>query len=241
MGNHSSAQALIAETMAKVKMLEAEIEALPGKENKKARNAKSREIADLKKDADFVDAERILVGKEPITPSNKTPQNAPPKKGEYDDLFANCDAGKMYVAATTTELLFSSKKKKEKPQKGLSEKELEDMEKLKQNIMTKKAELKADGMSGGQINKDSDIVDWVAKLNALKEKEAALKGNMTEKDLKQEAKGKKGDDKEIAKLKQDIEDYKLKLKEEFGYTKQEINKDPDLVDMQTRYKQMGGK
>merc|ERR1711959_864327 len=105
---------------------------------------------------------------------------------------------------------------KEKPQKGLSEKELEDMEKLKQNIMTKKSELKAEGMSGGQINKDSDIVDWVAKLNAL-------------------------EDKEIAKLKQDIEDYKLKLKEEFGYPKQEINKDPDLVDMQTRYKQMGGK
>merc|ERR1719217_1969611 len=150
--------------MAKVKMLEGEINALPGKENKKARNGKSREFA---------------------------------------DLFANCDAGKMYVAATTTELLFSSKKKKEKPQKGLSEKELEDMEKLKQNIMTKKSELKAEGMTGGQINKDSEIVDWVAKLQALKDKEAALKGNLTEKDLKQEAKGKKGDDKEIAKLKQD--------------------------------------
>merc|ERR1711998_264531 len=126
----------------------------------------------------------------------------------------------------------SGKKKKEKPQKGLSEKELEDMEKLKQNIMTKKAELKAEGLSGGQINKDSDIVDWVAKLNALKEKEAALKGNMTEKDLKQEAKGKKGNEQELAKLRQDMEDYKLKLKEEFGYSKNEINKDPDLMDMQ---------
>ena len=41
--------------------------------------------------------------------------------------------------------------------------------------------------SGGQINKNSDIVDWVAKLNALKEKEAALKGNMTEKEAKKEA------------------------------------------------------
>merc|ERR1719420_880182 len=207
---------------------------MTGKENKKARNAKSREIAELKKDADFVDAERILVGKEPITPSNKTPQNAPPKKGEYDDLFAGCDAGKMYVAPTTESLTFTSKKKKEKPAKGLSEKELEDMEKLKQNIMTKKAELKGEGMSGGQINKDSDIVDLLAKLNALKEKEAALKGNMTEKDAKQETKGKKGDDKEIEKLRRDIEDYKLKLKEEFGYSKNEINKDPDLMEMQKR-------
>jgi hypothetical protein len=209
--------------------------------NKKARNAKSREIAELKKDANFMDAERILVGKEPITPSNKTPQNSKPKGGEYDDLFASADAGKNYVAAVSTELVFSSKKKKEKAAKGLTEKELEDMEKLKQNIMTKKSELKAEGMSGGQINKNSDIVDWVAKLNALKEKEAALKGNMTEKEAKKEATGKKGDPKEIEKLRQDIEDYKAKLKEEFGYSKNEINKDPDLMDMQKRYKEIGGK
>jgi len=208
---------------------------------KKARNAKSREIAELKKDANFMDAERILVGKEPITPSNKTPQNSKPKGGEYDDLFASADAGKNYVAAVSTELVFTSKKKKEKAAKGLTEKELEDMEKLKQNIMTKKSELKAEGMSGGQINKNSDIVDWVAKLNALKEKEAALKGNMTEKEAKKEATGKKGDPKEIEKLRQDIEDYKAKLKEEFGYSKNEINKDPDLMDMQKRYKEIGGK
>ena len=31
------------------------------------------------------------------------------------------------------------------------------------------------------------------------------------------ARGKKGDPKEIEKLRQDIEDYKAKLKEEFGY------------------------
>jgi len=64
---------------------------------------------------------------------------------------------------------------------------------------------------------------------------------MTDKEAKAEAKGKKGDDKEIAKLKQDIEDYKLKLKEEFGYSKNEINKDPDLMEMQQRYKEIGGK
>ena len=51
------------------------------------------------------------------------------------------------MAAVSTELVFSSKKKKEKAAKGLTEKELEDMEKLKQNIMTKKSELKAEGMS----------------------------------------------------------------------------------------------
>merc|ERR1711904_165492 len=112
----------------------------------------------------------------------KTPQNSKPKGGEYDDLFASADAGKNYVAAVSTELVFSSKKKKDKPAKGLSEKELEDMEKL---------ELKAEGMSGGQINKNSDIVDWVAKLNALKEKDAALKGNMTRRRRRRRPRGRR--------------------------------------------------
>jgi len=123
----------------------------------------------------------------------------------------------------------------------LSEEEKQQMEKLKNNIMTKKSDLKAEGMSGGQINKDSEIVEWVNKLNALKEKEAQLKGDMTAKDVKKEEKSNKGDAKEIAKLKDEMDAYKLKLKEEFGYSKQDINKDPDLVEMQQRYKEMGGK
>merc|ERR1719460_1520390 len=115
------------------------------------------------------------------------------------------------------------------------------MEKLKNDIVAKKSELKAEGMSGGQINKHAEIVEWVNKLNALKEKEAQLKSSMTDKDAKKEITSKKGDEKEIAKLRDDIDAYKLKLKEEFGYSKQDINKDPDLVDMQKRYKEMGGK
>jgi len=130
---------------------------------------------------------------------------------------------------------------KEKKATDLTEEEKQQMEKLKNDIVTKKSELKAEGMSGGQINKDSEIVDWVAKLNALKEKEAQLKGNLSEKEAKTAEKSKKGDEKEIAKLRDEIEAYKLKLKEEFGYSKQDINKDPDLVEMQTRFKQMGGK
>merc|ERR1711990_1046060 len=149
--------------------------------------------------------------------------------------------GKLAYVAPTSDIGVTGTKKKEKKAKDLSEEEKNMGEKLKQNIMTKKSELKAEGMSGGQINKNSDIVDWVAKLNALKEKEAALKGSMTEKEAKKEATGKKGDPKEIEKLRQDIEDYKAKLKEEFGYTKQEINKDLDLMDMQKRFKEIGGK
>merc|ERR1719261_2146011 len=181
-----------------------------------------------------MDAERIIAGKEALTPSNRDPNTPSKKVGEYDHLFAQMANGltadgKLAYVAPTSEIGVT-KAKKEKKQKDLTEEEKSLMEKLKNDIVTKKAELKAEGMSGGQINKNAEIVEWVNKLNALKEKEA-----------KKEEKSKKGDAKEIAKLKDDMDAYKLKLKEEFGYSKQDINKDPDLVEMQKRYKEMGGK
>jgi len=243
--NHAQAQAILAETMAKVKSLEGEIDTLTGKENKKARNARSRVIAEMKRDVNFMDAERIIAGKEALSPLNRDPNTPSKKAGEYDHLFAQkanglTADGKLAYVAPTVDIGVSAAKKPKK-QKELSEEEKNQMEKLKNDIVAKKSELKAEGVSGGQINKNADIVEWVNKLNALKEKEAQLKGSMTEKDVKKDEKNKKGDEKEIAKLKDDIDAYKLKLKEEFGYSKQDINKDPDLVEMQTRYKGMGGK
>jgi type II secretory pathway component PulJ len=147
----------------------------------------------------------------------------------------------LAYVAPTADIGVTTKAKKEKKAKDLSEEEKQQMDKLKNDIVAKKAELKAEGVSGGQINKNSDIVEWVNKLNALKEKEAQLKGALTDKDAKKEEKSKKGDVKEIARLKDEMDAYKLKLKEEFGYSKQDVNKDPDLVEMQQRYKEMGGK
>jgi len=242
--NHAQAQAILAETMAKVKSLESEISDLTGKENKKARNARSRVIAEMKKDVNFMDAERIIAGKEALSPMNRDPNTPSKKVGEYDHLFAQkatMPDGKLAYVAPTADIGVAGTKKKEKKVKELSEEEKQQMEKLKNNIMTKKSDLKAEGMSGGQINKDSEIVEWVNKLNALKEKEAQLKGDMTAKDVKMEQKQKKGDEKEIARLRDEIDAYKLKLKEEYGYSKQDINKDPDLVEMQKRLKEMGGK
>jgi hypothetical protein len=227
-----------------VKNLESEISDLGGKENKKARNARSRVIAEMKKDVNFMDAERILAGKEALSPMNRDPNTPSKKVGEYDHLFAQkatMPDGKLAYVAPTADIGVTPKSKKEKKVKDLSEEEKNEMEKLKNNIMTKKTELKAEGLSGGAINKDSEIVEWVAKLNALKEKEAQLKGELTAKDLKNDQKQKKGDEKEISKLRDEIDAYKLKLKEEFGYSKQDINKDPDLVEMQARFKGMGGK
>merc|ERR1719379_1777036 len=242
--NQAQAQAILKETMAKVRNLEDEITTLTGKENKKARNARSRVIAEMKKDVNFMDAERIIAGKEALSPMNRDPNTPSKKVGEYDHLFAQkatMPDGKLAYVAPTADIGVSDKRKKEKKVKDLSEEEKQQMEKLKNNIMTKKAEMKAEGVSGGQINKDSEIVEWVSKLNALKEKEAQLKGDMSAKDVKNAEKSKKGDEKEIAKLRDEIDAYKLKLKEEFGYSKQDINKDPDLVDMQKRFKEMGGK
>jgi hypothetical protein len=245
--NQAQAQAILSETMMKVKGLEVEIDNLTGKENKKARNARSRVIAEMKKDVNYMDAERILAGKEALSPMNRDPNTPSKKVGEYDHLFATkatgvtSDGKLAYVAPTSDIGVTPKSKKKEKKATDLSDEEKDQMEKLKSNIMTKKSELKAEGLSGGQINKDSDIVEWVAKLNALKEKEAQLKGAMSDKDAKNDVKQKKGDEKELARLRDEIDAYKLKLKEEFGYSKQDINKDPDLVEMQQRFKEMGGK
>jgi hypothetical protein len=202
-------------------------------------------IAEMKKDVNFMDAERIIAGKEAMSPMNRDPNTPSKKVGEYDHIFAKANGltadGKLAYVAPTADIGVTTKAKKEKKAKDLSEEEKQQMEKLKNDIVAKKAELKAEGVSGGQINKNSEIVEWVNKLNALKEKEAQLKGSMTEKDKKNDEKSKKGDLKEIAKLRDEMDAYKLKLKEEFGYSKQDINKDPDLVEMQQRYKEMGGK
>merc|ERR1711939_469547 len=178
-----------------------------GKENKKARNARSRVIAEMKKDVNFMDAERIIAGKEALSPMNRDPNTPSRKVGKYDHLFAQkatMPDGKLAYVAPTAEIGVSGGKKKEKKAKDLSEEEKNLMEKLKNDIVAKKSELKAEGMSGGQINKHAEIVEWVNKLNALKEKEAELKGEMSAKDVKLAEKTKKGDEKEIAKLRDEI-------------------------------------
>merc|ERR1712060_1033267 len=60
--------------------------------------------------------------------------------------------------------------KKVKEQKGLNPSEEAELESLKKQIIEKKQELKAQGLSGGQQNKDEDVVRMVARMNELKEK-----------------------------------------------------------------------
>lgn len=76
---------------------------------------------------------------------------------------------------------------------------------------------------------------WVTRMNELKTKAGEMEDPKAK---KKDNKGKKGNPEEVNKLKQEIEDYKLKLKGEFGYTKADINKDEDIMEMQKRLKAM---
>merc|ERR1711933_47453 len=137
--------------------------------------------------------------------------------------------------------------KKEKPKKemeaaGISKAERDELEKIKTDIITLKKELKEQGMSGGQMNKDERVVGMVTRMNELKEKECP--GSTTAK--KDEGKEKKGQklsaesEAEVAKLNDEIEEYRQKLVTEFKYSKKEIAADPDMADMVAKLNKLKG-
>merc|ERR1711920_1041526 len=116
---------------------------------------------------------------------------------------------------------------------GLSPAERKELDKIKNDIVARKTQLKEEGLSGGQQNKDPQIVEWVARMNELKEKECP---GSTQKPDKKEEKKKKvlGSDMQKAadSLRQEIEQYKAKLRTEYGYTNKDIKADPELAEME---------
>merc|ERR1712146_599067 len=128
-----------------------------------------------------------------------------------------------------------TKKKEDKPKKvesaGLSKAERDELEQLKKDIIERKATLKAEGMSGGQCNKDEQVVAWVARMTELKIKEdPTLADGDKKKDEKKEKK--KPASEEKMALEKRIEEYRQQLKAEFGYSDKDIKADPDFMDMQ---------
>merc|ERR1712050_196306 len=129
------------------------------------------------------------------------------------------------------------RKKKEKPKKatesaGISKAERDELEKLKNDIIARKKELKEQGMTGGQMNKDEQVVAWVNRMNELKEKEcpgSSTAGKKDDKDKKKDTKSNKTEEKMALETK--IEDYRLQLISEFKYTPKEIKADPDMAEM----------
>lgn len=219
---------------AKIKALEDEAAALTGKDNKKARTEKSKQASEMKKTPQYIDAEKVLKGQQP-------------KNGNFAKVKAAAKAVATPAAETSApaEEEKAAKEKKEKPKKaqesaGISKAERDELEKLKTDIIARKKELKEQGMSGGQQNKDEQVVAMVARMNELKEKENPGCLSAAKEEKKGGSKKKLSAEQEAdkANLEREIEEYRNKLKNEFGYSAKDIKADPDLVEMMERLKAM---
>merc|ERR1712151_832527 len=124
----------------------------------------SKEVAAMKAEEKYVDAFKVAKG-------------LPPPKGNFVKSIKSTGPAKKdsAEAAPTTETKKETKKDDKKPKKvesaGLSKAERDELEKLKKDIIDRKAELKGRGLSGGQCNKDEQVVAWVARMTELKIKE----------------------------------------------------------------------
>merc|ERR1712176_1167809 len=211
------------------------IKGLTGKDNKKARTEKEKEKKAIKDSKQYIDAEKIVKGKEPA-----------------NGFFVIKKEGTPAPTATTevTEETQEDKKKedkKEKPKKavesaGISKAERDELEKLKNDIIARKKELKEQGMSGGQMNKDEQIVAWVTRMNELKEKECPGSSTAKKDDDKDKTKKKSKLDSETQKMveekERELQEYEDKLRSEFKYSKKEIAADPDYVEMKAALAKM---
>merc|ERR1719440_2681658 len=217
-----------------MKALEAEAAALTGKDNKKARQEKSKEASAMKTTPEYIDATKVIKGLQPKNGNFVKTKAAPKAK-----------AAAAAAEAPAEEKADDSKKKHDnKPKKqesaGISKAERDELEKIKNDIIARKKELKESGMSGGQINKDEQVVAWVARMNELKEKENPGCLQAAKEDKKEGKKKKLSAEQEQEKkdLEGQIEEYRNKLKNEFGYTNKDIKADPDLNDMLAKLNSM---
>lgn len=218
--------------------LEAEAAALTGKDNKKARTEKSKEASNLKLEPKYIDACKVVKGLEPKNGNFATrPQVSEPDASDEHPGARAAAQPETEASADAKE----AKKKDDKPKKkqenaGISSDERKELEQLKTDIIAKKSELKGEGMSGGQINKNEDVVRMVTRMNELKEKENP--GCLSQqKDEKKPKKGKAlSSDQEAAKaaLEKEIEEYRGKLKAEFGYSAKDIKADPDMKELEAK-------
>lgn len=225
----AAAEAYKADIEARISTLEAAAATLTGKDNKKERAAKGKEVAELKAEQRYVDACKIVKGLDPkfgnfITKAAEVPAFEKPEV--IEEAQAKQDKAKK-----------DSKKDIKKESAGLSPAETKELEELKQGIVERKAILKEQGLSGGQQNKDEEVVKMVARMNELKEKQDPG-STKKEKDAKKDSKKKTPlsaeEQKEFAQLQNEIEVYKAKLRSEFGYSNKDMKADPDLKDMEAR-------
>merc|ERR1712099_158479 len=135
------------------------------------------------------------------------------------------------------------KKKDDKPKKktesaGISPDERKELEKLKTDIVARKAELKAAGKSGGECNKDEQVVAWVARMTELKIKEDPTLADADKKKGDDKKKDKVNQTEEKMALEKKVEEYRLQLKQEFQYSAKDIKADPDMQELQKQLAKM---
>jgi len=228
------AKAFVEEWDANIKAMEEEVKALTGKDNKKARTEKSKEVSAAKNDPKYIDATKVCKGLEPKNGNFIKSKTEVAKKVEV----------KKEEAPKVEEKKEEKKEEKEKKAKktesaGISKEERQELEDLKNKIIAKKAELKAAGMSGGQQNKDPEVSAMVARMNELKEKESP---GSTQKAGKDKGSSKKKgalsseEQKQMDDLKLEIEQYRERLVKEFGYSKKEIKVDPEMMELEEKLK-----
>merc|ERR1711979_86621 len=136
-----------------------------------------------------------------------------------------------------------AEKKDDKPKKkmesaGISPDERKELDKLKNDIIARKAELKAVGKSGGECNKDEQVVAWVARMQELKIKEDPTLADGDKKKGDDKKKDKVNQSAEKLALQAKIEEYRLQLINEFQYSAKDIKADPDMMDLQKQLAKM---
>lgn len=212
---------------------------LTGKDNKKQRTAIAKEIKDMKNDPKYIDACKIAKGMDPPKGNFVVKKSAPAAAAPAAEAAAPA-AEPAAPAAESAKKAKEDKKPKKTESAGISKAERDELESLKQQIIKKKAELKEQGLSGGQCNKDPEVVSMVARMQELKIKEdpTLAEGGDGKKEKKKDKKLSAESEAEKKKLEEEIEEYRMKLQTEFKYTKKEIAADPDMVDMLVKLKSL---
>lgn len=218
----SAAAAYKAEVEASIAALEEDMAKLTGKDHKKERTARGKEILDLKAEARYVDACKVAKGLEPkfghfLTSPRK------PKPEPAVELPAPEPAPEEPTA--------KPKPKQAKP--GDTAKELEA---VRHRIMERKALLSEQGMTSSQQNKDEEVHSLVHRMQELKALlgpgSAGSAGAEAAVDTRKRRPRPEG--KEAERLQAEISAYKDKLKTEFGYSNKEMKADPELAEMEAK-------
>jgi len=213
-----------------IKEIEAKTEKLTGKPNAKPRSELGKQVQAMKADQMYIDACKVVKGLEAPYGNfmKKMIQDSEKPSGGY--AAAEAPAAPDKKKAEKTE-------KKKEESGGLSKAERDELEKLKEDIITRKAQLKEEGLSGGQCNKDAQVQQWVARMQELKIKENPL-GLADDGKKDDKKKEKKGSSTEKMALEKKMEEYKVSLKNDFGYSEKDIKADPDFQELQKELAKM---